>query len=511
MIGGRQGGWRMGCAVAAAIGLGLILLALLGAHLYDRMWGRRLEAKLREYREAGEPVTWLEVLAARAQIPHEENAAYDLLDAFDRIEEETPPADRLLQYVVPMTPLGWRNSDAVLEVARARREAHDELAGLIGAAGAGDRVSLFPAEPEVRPVEWVQLHLGKIREAAHLLSVHAACLAQSGDTAASARALLGGAVLPASLGAPPTLIDAYLRIAAGAIWVGGVERVLGLCELPPTDLRALREACFREDGCSFLVDALIGQRAYQHETIEWLFSPDALESEWGAELACMRWLALVPGLKEKSEISSLEMLTDAGRIARMPMPARLAEARRLDDPSGQGGGGMRVGVALLLDLCIGRTRPIDHDLRNHARLRNAAAALAVEQWRLAHGAWPESLDALVPEMLDAVPEDPFTGAPLGYLPREDGVIIYSAGPDGWDDGGMDQVLDANGEIPDEGWDMLFRLLNPDLRGAHTMAPRDELMRVQGGLNAKDLAQIGFPLKRLLELGLTDEDIWQLRY
>src|SRR5205085_10074692 len=71
----------------------------------------------------------------------------------------------------------------------------------------------------------------------------------------------------------------------------------------------------------------------------------------------------------------------------------------------------------------------------HARLLCAVAALAVERHRLARGAWPASLDALVPDFLPGVPDDPFDGRPLRYRRLADGVVVYSVGPDGADDGG----------------------------------------------------------------------------
>jgi hypothetical protein len=63
------------------------------------------------------------------------------------------------------------------------------------------------------------------------------------------------------------------------------------------------------------------------------------------------------------------------------------------------------------------------------------AALAVERFRLARGRWPESLADVVPEVLAAVPADPFDGQPLRYRRTAGGVVIYSIGPDGADDGG----------------------------------------------------------------------------
>lgn len=48
---------------------------------------------------------------------------------------------------------------------------------------------------------------------------------------------------------------------------------------------------------------------------------------------------------------------------------------------------------------------------------------------------PESLEELVPKYLDAVPKDPFTGAPIGYNAEKG--LIYSVGLDLKDDGGRE--------------------------------------------------------------------------
>ena len=52
-----------------------------------------------------------------------------------------------------------------------------------------------------------------------------------------------------------------------------------------------------------------------------------------------------------------------------------------------------------------------------------------------HGHWPDTLDAVVPKYLAAVPKDPQDGNPLRFTQRPDGVIVYWIGPDGTDDGG----------------------------------------------------------------------------
>jgi hypothetical protein len=73
--------------------------------------------------------------------------------------------------------------------------------------------------------------------------------------------------------------------------------------------------------------------------------------------------------------------------------------------------------------------------RGKGRLRCAVAALAAENYRLKHGRWPDRPEQLVPEFLASWPMDPIDGQPLRWLPRPDGLLIYSIGPDGKDNEG----------------------------------------------------------------------------
>jgi hypothetical protein len=64
----------------------------------------------------------------------------------------------------------------------------------------------------------------------------------------------------------------------------------------------------------------------------------------------------------------------------------------------------------------------------------------VEHYRLTHGHWPDSMPVLVPEFIRQLPSDPFDGKALHFHRLDDGVVIYSIGPDGKDNGGkMDRT------------------------------------------------------------------------
>ncbi|HEV7280753.1 MAG TPA: hypothetical protein VGN57_11175 [Pirellulaceae bacterium] len=73
---------------------------------------------------------------------------------------------------------------------------------------------------------------------------------------------------------------------------------------------------------------------------------------------------------------------------------------------------------------------------SQSRMDALEAIVACERFRRAQGVWPDSLDQLVPDWLDAVPVDTYTGDPLRYRRTETGLSIYAVGPDGSDDGGV---------------------------------------------------------------------------
>jgi hypothetical protein len=64
-------------------------------------------------------------------------------------------------------------------------------------------------------------------------------------------------------------------------------------------------------------------------------------------------------------------------------------------------------------------------------------AIALRRYQLRHGYWPETLAALVPEFLEAIPRDAVDGSPLHYKKDPGGTFqLYSIGRDGKDDGGF---------------------------------------------------------------------------
>jgi aryl carrier-like protein len=82
------------------------------------------------------------------------------------------------------------------------------------------------------------------------------------------------------------------------------------------------------------------------------------------------------------------------------------------------------------------TKAADSAVRAETERRLTILAIALKRYQLRHGAWPSSLDALVPDFAASIPLDPMSGRPLGFRATAGGpFVLYSTGEDGKDDGG----------------------------------------------------------------------------
>jgi hypothetical protein len=75
--------------------------------------------------------------------------------------------------------------------------------------------------------------------------------------------------------------------------------------------------------------------------------------------------------------------------------------------------------------------------RIQSQLDLARVACALERFRLAHGSYPATLDALAPQFIEKLPHDLINGQPLHYRRTDGGqFVLYSVGWDEKDDGGQ---------------------------------------------------------------------------
>ena len=75
---------------------------------------------------------------------------------------------------------------------------------------------------------------------------------------------------------------------------------------------------------------------------------------------------------------------------------------------------------------------------NQTMVNEGQIVCALERYHLAHGEYPEMLDALSPQFIEKIPHDIIGGQPLHYRRTADGkFLLYSVGWNETDDGGLD--------------------------------------------------------------------------
>jgi hypothetical protein len=293
----------------------------------------------------------------------------------------------------------------------------------------------------------------EVRPVAALLHMRALLQDQDGqadDALATGRRIV---IAGRSLGDQPALISQLVRVATHAVAVQAVERVLAQ-GLPSADALARTQRLLAEDAAEpLLVYAFRGERALQERFLEGIESGDpAVIGSLGS------WRGRIEGLfmwkARRYHPAMLRMFQRAVEIARHEPEEQAGELRRLEEEIEQEAGAAHGGDGELIRLLMPALGKVASAFRrDRAILRGAVVGLALEY-------------------LTAVPRDPFDGQPMRYKPLPDGVIVYSVGPDGRDDGG---ALNRRNTVA-PGTDLGFRLWDVTARrqpAAEALPPPDE--------------------------------------
>ena len=118
----------------------------------------------------------------------------------------------------------------------------------------------------------------------------------------------------------------------------------------------------------------------------------------------------------------------------------------------------------------------------------ARVACALERYRLAHGEYPETLDALSPQFIEKLPHDIINGQPLHYRRTDNGkFVLYSVGWNEKDDGGVVVIRKGGSSVdPEQGdwvWKYSFQK-HPTLNIQHPPSKVSPRRRVHSVLNVE---------------------------
>jgi hypothetical protein len=442
---------RIAIALLASVFLGGVAFLLI-LYLADREW-REAVAEA----ERLDPGWKFEDLQARrADIPDEENAAlcvkkaHGLLpeswwppkqtnpfvagEALDKSLRELPPTARLTQQQIEALTTALAAAEPALVEARRLKDLPKGRYPL--AADPNGWLSSHPAGPNARQV-------------AVLLGYDVLLREQAGDmngALESCRALVN---LARSCGDDPEFVTQLTRIELRSDALRRIERTLAQGPATAASLAALQSLLEDEEAQPLFLFGARGFRASFHQLLE-AASAGELKEKGGSFWA--------PALAGNIRAPTLRATTHLVEIAKLPVEQQERELREHGLPKRNEGRYLaRIYIWPKIEKV---TADLSHgQLRTQAELRCAITALAAERYRLAKGAWPASLAAMVPAFLPAVPIDPFDGQPARYRRLADGVVIYCVGPDRKDDGGN---LDR-GNTGVAGTDVGMQLWDTDMR------------------------------------------------
>jgi hypothetical protein len=306
-------------------------------------------------------------------------------------------------------------------------------------------------------------YLGNFRQMARVLTVDARIAAEQHDAdrfVADIRAMCG---IAHQCDEVNTLINKLVQVAILALAINTAQEPLASDFLDETHLRDLAHifATF-DDGV--LQAPLSLEREFLYDTVQRTYSDNGsgdghmtreglklLENYAGENPATREpetaMLITVGGpLSVAGMASRKELLAEADRLyamaeeeGRVPLYKRdysrvEAELMRMESSVLS-----KTRFRVLTELMPAISK-VNQSIEQARQTRDGMlAALAVESYRRTRGVYPPTLDALVPALLPAVPQDRFDGTPLKYRLTSEGPsarpLIYSIGVDRTDDGG----------------------------------------------------------------------------
>jgi hypothetical protein len=288
-------------------------------------------------------------------------------------------------------------------------------------------------------------HTQHTRELTNLLAADALLRAQDQDVDGALESCRGILNIGRSIGDEPTWISMLVRVAHHQVAVGKIERVLAQGQPSEKALALLQRLLEEEVEEPLLLIGARGERALADGMMQVLQSGTvsnnqitAMLKNGSAEQKFEGLELLLPGALKHNRAALLKFNNQLVEIAKRPVEEQKALLNQLtvsatDLPY----------IARLAAIPQPRIAASYH--RDQASLRCAIAMVAVERYRRAQGRWPAVLTDLVPVYLPKVPTDPYDAAPLRLGRFAEGVVIYSVGADGQDNGGkLSERVDEQG-------------------------------------------------------------------
>lgn len=443
--------------------ISLLFLMVCGLWLFHGLAESRLQRRIAAIRAKGEPTCVEDLNASRPRVPDSENMTPPIIEQAGRIKAfSVPPEWNEKLPIIGLAddvPTGRRLSREQVEMARLYLAKFPEELAIIHEALKLERgcTKVELSSPLFRMTGW---ELSEYRVVTKVVALEARVAIEDGDSARAGAILLDLSRVSRAMDGETFAVGALLKIAVDAMaWIQ-IERAVNQCGLDDETLRLLQAEAASPRHLADFKRAMLEERVLFIDYQEFLRSSSTLPDELirdssGPNGNPWRWVPILPAVDECNGLGVYSNIVEAvgEPDARTLHGVRLAQANAANLPA----------YSLLSRMLIPSfARSAELWVRSVGANRAIRAALACERYRLAHGDWPDDLQSLVPEYLEAVPIDPFDGRPLRYQRIPEGIKVWTIGEDLVDNGGDVMRLEppkGNKRPTDFGW----VLLNPDLR------------------------------------------------
>lgn len=317
-------------------------------------------------------------------------------------------------------------------------------------------------------------HTQEARQYAHMFELEAMLKAQDRDMDAAITSCRCAWAANRAIGDEPFAVSMLVRVACRGVALKRLEWVLSQGEPSEAALASMQKLLEEELGEPLLLTAARGERAaldaflvgankreVSFTEFQQFFTFTKAIGQSNApqrffDIAQLYWL---PGSLVRTRAALLRYNNRWVEIAKLPLDEQPARLKELEKELQS----LHMGTQLLGGLA---SRISSASLRDQALTRCAIALLAAERFRKAKGRWPEKFEDLVPDYLPRVPFDIYVKSALHLLRTEDGLTIYSVGPDETDNAG-----DFKSNPMTSGSDMGYRLWDVQKR-RQAAKPRD---------------------------------------
>ena len=307
--------------------------------------------------------------------------------------------------------------------------------------------SRFPIDyDQAEPAAILLPHLATMKGCSQILQLRATAELQDGQSQKALDDVKLMLYLTQSMRTEPVLVSHLVRLAMAAITLQPIYEGLAQHQWSDAQLAELDAELAKMDFLADYEFAMRGEMMFGiSETEYWRRSRnfqvlDYDENGRHSSSASQIGFRLVPASFFYRNELTIAQMHERWTLPLADVENRVVSPTKVNQSIAAGDQALRHGwpyniFARLLFPALGKV--VIRYAREQSCVDLARVAIALERYRLAHGEYPESLDALAPRFMERVPHDIIGGQPLHYRRTADGLfVLYSVGWNETDDGGQ---------------------------------------------------------------------------